>query len=160
MLDKYIGDAIMAVFGAPLPTPDHPQRAVEAGLAMLEANQRMRQEWKAAGLDQLKIGVGINTGMAIVGNIGSLERMDYTVIGGAVNLASRLESMSKTLASPLIIGENTVSRLEADFILQRKLVSLGHCEVRGIAKQVKVFGLATQTVPTKEEDCVEDEKTQ
>jgi adenylate cyclase len=160
MLDKYIGDAIMAVFGAPLPTPDHPQRAVEAGLAMLEANQRMCQEWEAAGLDQLKIGVGINTGMAIVGNIGSPERMDYTVIGGAVNLASRLESMSKTLGSPLVIGEATVSHLEADYLQQRQLVSLGHCEVRGIAKQVKVFGLAPQTVPTKEEDCVEDEKTQ
>jgi len=148
----------MAVFGAPLPTQDHPQRAVEAGLAMLEANQRLCQEWEAAGLDQLRIGVGINTGMAIVGNIGSPERMDYTVIGGAVNLASRLESMSKTLGSPLIIGEDTFSRLEVDYIQQRQLESLGYCEVRGIAKQVKVFGLVTQAVPTKEEDCIEEEK--
>lgn len=157
MLDKYIGDAIMAVFGAPLPTEDHPRQAVEAGLAMLEANRRLCREWEAAGLDQLKIGVGINTGAAIVGNIGSSERMDYTVIGGAVNLASRLESMTKTLGSSLVIGEATVSHLEADFLQQRQLVSLGHCEVRGIAQQVQVFGLAMEAKLTKEEDHVQDE---
>ncbi len=140
MLDKYIGDAVMAVFGAPLPTEDHPQQAIKAGLAMLEANCRLCDRWREAGLGELKIGVGINTGPAIVGNIGSPERMDYTVIGGAVNLASRLESMSKTLGSPIVVGEDTAAAVGADFLTENGLSFLENCEVRGIAKPVAVYG--------------------
>nr|WP_269456293.1 adenylate/guanylate cyclase domain-containing protein [Rhizobium quercicola] len=115
-IDKYIGDCIMAFWNAPLDVPDHAVRAVRAALAMLEAvdmlNGQLQAEAQDAGRDpppSLRIGIGINTGACIVGNMGSTRRFDYSVLGDSVNLASRLEGESKNYGVPLLIGETTAA---------------------------------------------------
>ena len=113
-IDKYIGDCIMAFWNAPLDVPDHGRRAVNAALAMLDAievlNAELLAEAEAAGRaapPSLKIGIGINTGECVVGNMGSARRFDYSVLGDSVNLASRLEGESKNYGVPLLIGAST-----------------------------------------------------
>ena len=95
LLDKYIGDAVMAFWGAPADTPDHAARCCEAALDMRAALERLNQGWHAAGLPQIEIRIGINSGDAIVGNFGSSRRFSYTAVGDDVNLASRLEQLNK-----------------------------------------------------------------
>ena len=94
-LDKFVGDAVMALFGAPLDDADHAEHAVQAALAMLRELDALNREWAAQGRPTLAIGVGVNTGEMVAGNIGSETIMSYTVIGDAVNLGSRLESLNK-----------------------------------------------------------------
>ncbi|HEV7589827.1 MAG TPA: adenylate/guanylate cyclase domain-containing protein [Longimicrobium sp.] len=112
-LDKFIGDAVMALWGAPLPAPDHARRAADCALAMMAELERMNARWDAAGASaDLRIGIGINTGEAVVGNIGSLKhKLEYTAIGDAVNLASRLESLNKDMGTTIIISEATRAAL-------------------------------------------------
>jgi len=105
-LDKYIGDAVMAVYGAPVPKPDHATRALATATAMHVALQRLGPALKARGVD-LHIGVGVNTGEMVVGNMGSRERFDYTVVGDAVNLASRLEGLTKVYGVFCVVGPQT-----------------------------------------------------
>jgi len=107
MVDKFIGDAVMAIFGAPVAHPDDPGRAVKAALDMKAALARLQEKWKAEGKCTFNIGVGINTGEAIVGNMGSHQAMGYTVIGDTVNLASRLEGKTKDLNAFLLVSETT-----------------------------------------------------
>jgi adenylate cyclase len=102
-VDKYIGDALMAVFGAPAPSQDHPDRALGAAVRMHQELGKLRISLDA----DLDIGVGINTGEAVAGNMGSAERFDYTVIGDAVNLASRLEGLTKKYGVFCIVGDDT-----------------------------------------------------
>ncbi len=94
-LDKFMGDAIMAVYGAPIDMPDHAERAVLAALEMSEKMKQLQAKWKTEGKREVNIGIGINTGEAVVGNIGSNERMEYTAIGDNVNLTQRLESVAE-----------------------------------------------------------------
>ncbi|HSU15744.1 adenylate/guanylate cyclase domain-containing protein [Longimicrobium sp.] len=106
-IDKFIGDAVMAFWGAPLPAADHARRAADCALEMIETLERLNRGWAADGRGAgLAIGIGINTGEAVVGMIGSLKhKLDYTAIGDAVNLASRLESLNKDMGTTIIISD-------------------------------------------------------
>jgi adenylate cyclase len=106
-LDKYIGDAVMAVWGAPLEMADHAQKACSAALAMIDALGPLNARWKTQGLPEIAIGIGINTGPMAVGNMGSEARFDYTVLGDAVNLAARLEALTKEYGVAILVGEHT-----------------------------------------------------
>jgi adenylate cyclase len=115
MLDKFIGDAIMAVFGLPLPHEDDEDRSIRAAIAMITELRRWNTERVAAGKRAIDIGVGLNTDNIVSGNIGSPRRMDYTVIGDGVNLASRLESACKEYGARILISENTFRRLKSTY---------------------------------------------
>src|SRR5207344_1166786 len=95
VIDKFIGDAIMALFGAPLPMADHAERAVRAALAAASVSEAIADGLRAAGKPTIETRIGIHTGAAVVGNMGSQQRFDYTAIGDTVNLASRLEGANK-----------------------------------------------------------------
>jgi adenylate cyclase len=118
MLDKFIGDAIMAVFGLPLPHDDDEDRAVRASIAMIQELRRWNVERVDAGKRPVDIGVGLNTDSIVSGNIGSPKRMDYTVIGDGVNLASRLESACKEYGARILISENTFGKLRGTYRLR------------------------------------------
>ncbi|HTL98660.1 MAG TPA: adenylate/guanylate cyclase domain-containing protein [Holophagaceae bacterium] len=129
-LDKYIGDAIMAFFGAPNPDPDHAQLAVEAAVAMQET-LRVLNEQRPEGFPELRMRIGINSGEAFAGDIGSEKRMDYTVMGSTVNLASRLES---SVAKPgmVVVGPSTASRIRG-----MALKSLPPASLKGIEHEIQ-----------------------
>ncbi len=116
-VDKFIGDAVMAIWNAPADLPDHPLKAVLAGLHMSREVDRIYNANIAAGRPGLRIKVAINTGPALVGNIGSRERMNYTVVGAAVNLAARLEDMPRIFDAATIMGEATARAIEDDFLV-------------------------------------------
>jgi adenylate cyclase len=141
-LDKFLGDGLMAVFGVPIPYPDHARRAVVTAIEMLERLEELNQDWKSRGEETMEIGIGINSGEVVVGNIGSPERMDYTVIGEEVNLASRLEGMNKKYNTRIIISERTARLLqESDLPEPWSLVELGEAKVRGLTEPVKIYTL-------------------
>ncbi|MHB1115253.1 CHASE2 domain-containing protein [Sideroxydans sp.] len=106
-IDKYMGDCIMAFWGAPLPDPDHAHHAVLAGMEMQRALNELQPQFKAKGWPEIHIGVGVNTGRVSVGNMGSEVRVAYTVMGDAVNLASRLEGITKEYGVLMLVGETT-----------------------------------------------------
>jgi adenylate cyclase len=136
IIDKYEGDAIMAEFGAPLPIPDHADKAVTAGLRMQRRLCELHQVWKRQGLPELTCRVGINTGSVIIGNMGSKQVFDYTVIGDAVNLASRLEGANRNYGTFLMISEFTFACLTPGRFKTRFLDKI---EVKGRSQHVKVF---------------------
>ena len=137
LLDKYIGDAVMAVFGAPLEQTDHPIRACRTALKMLERLRKMQEKWEAEGAPRLDIGIGINTGPMVVGNMGSERRFDYTVMGDSVNLASRLEGINKEYGTRVVISEFTYERVKNDFFCRE----LDAVRVKGKVRPVKIFEL-------------------
>jgi adenylate cyclase len=107
-VDDFIGDGILAVFGAPLDDPDHAAQAVRAAVAMQAALARLNERWQAQGLPTLRMGVGVHTGVVFAGNVGSSrERVKYTVIGDAVNAAARLEGLNKDLGTTMLLTEET-----------------------------------------------------
>lgn len=134
-LDKYIGDAIMAIYGAPLPQPDHPLRACLSAIEMMEALKILRERWRPRGLPELDIGIGINTGEMVVGNMGSERRFDYTVMGDNVNLASRLEGLNKQYGTHILVSESTASCLR-DKIPCREVDLV---RVKGKSKPVRIY---------------------
>ena len=129
-IDKYMGDCIMAFWNAPLDCPNHAEKAVIAAHNMRE---KMREMKLGFG-----IGIGINTGTAVVGNMGSEQRFDYSVLGDAVNLASRLEGQSKNLNTTIIIGEDTYKQVEN---LHKKMYKLSNITVKGKTNQVAVYSI-------------------
>jgi adenylate cyclase len=141
VVDKYIGDAIMAVFGAPVPKKDDALRAVRAAVRMRQALVRLNERLGKRGIASLRTGIGIHTGEVVAGNIGSERRMEYTVIGDPVNVASRLESCTKELGVNVLISEDTY-RLTQDAIVARAVKEL---TVKGRQQPVmayEVLGLA------------------
>jgi adenylate cyclase len=133
-LDKFVGDMVMGLFGAPLPDPSHADHAVAAALEMTAELARLNERWKAAGRPVLDIGIGINSGEMIAGNIGAESAMSYTVIGDAVNLGSRLESLNKEYGTRLLISEDTRSRLTIPVTTR----PIGNVTVKGKSKAVMV----------------------
>jgi adenylate cyclase len=137
-LDKYIGDAVMAFFGAPLPQPDHALVACCTALDMLASLDRLNAAWTAAGRPRLEIGIGISTGEVVVGFIGDYERrIEYTVIGDTVNLASRLEGLNKEKGTRILVSEFTRARA-GDKI---RTVPLGEVRVKGKERPVSIYAL-------------------
>ncbi len=137
LLDKYMGDAIMAVFGAPLDQPDHALRACRTALAMMEELHKLQEKWKAEGRPVFDIGVGLNSGDMVVGNMGSEMRFDYTVMGDMVNLGSRLEGTNKEYGTNIIISEFTYEKVK-DAMCCRELDGV---RVKGKLKPVKIYEL-------------------
>jgi len=136
-LDKFVGDMVMALFGAPLDDPRHADHAVEAALDMIAALGELNTQWKSEGRAELDIGIGINTGPMIAGNIGSEAIMSYTVIGDAVNLGSRLESLNKEYGTRIIISDATRERLSRPY----RLRPLGDVVVKGKTQPVAIYEL-------------------
>ncbi|RLA91087.1 MAG: adenylate/guanylate cyclase domain-containing protein [Deltaproteobacteria bacterium] len=135
IIDKYEGDAIMAFWGAPLSQPDHAARACLAALEQQRQLSKLRSEWQSRGLPQFSARMGINTGEVVVGNLGSNTRFDFTVIGDAVNLASRLEGANKSYDSGILISETTAVQAEG----QVELRELDLLAVKGRATPVRVY---------------------
>jgi len=146
-LDKFVGDMVMALFGAPVDDPQHAEHAVAAALEMTEELRRLNEQWKAAGrFADLDIGIGVNTGPMIAGNIGSEAIMSYTVIGDAVNLGSRLESLNKQYGTRIIISDATRERLNGAY----RLRPLGDVVVKGKSQPVAIFELLGRADTTTE----------
>ncbi|MDI6777474.1 MAG: CHASE2 domain-containing protein [Syntrophales bacterium] len=137
LLDKYMGDAIMAVFGAPLEQPDHPRRACRTALDMMEELKNLQKKWVDEGRPVLDIGIGINSGDMVVGNMGSKMRFDYTVMGDSVNLGSRLEGINKEYGTNIAISEYTYVAVK-DVMFCRELDSV---RVKGKKLPVKIYEL-------------------
>ena len=135
-LDKFIGDAVMAFFGAPLQQDDHADRAVLAGLMMQRLIGEWNEEREKANLPLVRVRVGINSGLAVVGNVGTEKRVDYTVLGTSVNIASRLES---GVAKPgqVVISQNTLDRVIGSFDTE----SLGEFALKGLQQKMPVFAV-------------------
>lgn len=142
-LDKYIGDAVMAFWGAPLADDRHAEHAVECGLAMLRAMDRVNRECDRRGWPRLSVGIGINTGPMRVGDMGSSLRRAYTVIGDAVNVAARLQELSKLHQHRIIVGERTVDavRKSAGAGSMIGFEPLGPAQLHGRQYQVEVFAV-------------------
>ena len=110
-IDKFIGDAVMAFWNAPLPVADHPYLAAKASLEVLQAMEQLRADWRARGLPALSMRIGLNTGPVLVGNVGHKDRLSYTALGDAVNVASRLESLNKHYGTRILVSEPTLDRI-------------------------------------------------
>lgn len=134
-IDKYIGDAIVGIFGAPLDQPDHAERACRAALRCQARLTELRPKWRAAGLPPAKMRIGLNSGVAVVGNMGSKRRFEYTMIGDTVNLAARLEGSNKAYGTYILVGERT-AELAHERVAMRQLDLL---QVKGKQHAVRVF---------------------
>jgi adenylate cyclase len=141
-LDKYMGDGIMALFGAPLTKPDDARRAVKTAIDMQRALADLNREWVARGQTPLEMGVGVNTGAVTAGNIGSTKRMDYTVIGDAVNLASRL--CSNAAGGQILISRSTFQELDGSFHAKE----LGPIRLKGKEAAVEIYEVSwAESIP-------------
>ena len=136
-LDKYIGDAIMAFWGAPIDMPDHAARACEVALKMQAALVALNRAWERDGRAPIAVGIGLNTGPMAVGNMGSAARFEYTVLGDQVNLASRLESLTKEYGVGILVGESTARAAGGGFQLRE----IDLVRVKGRAGAAPVFEL-------------------
>jgi adenylate cyclase len=140
-LDKYIGDAQMAFWNAPLDDADHAQNAVRTALQMMESLDEFNREIVAEGIPPFGMGLGINTGTVVVGNMGSDQRFDYTCLGDSVNLASRLEGQSKPYGVRIILGPRTAELVRDAY----SVAELDCIAVKGKTEGVRIYTLATET---------------
>jgi adenylate cyclase len=145
-LDKYIGDAQMAFWNAPLDDADHARNAVRTALQMMESLDEFNREIVAEGIPPFGMGLGINTGTVVVGNMGSDQRFDYTCLGDSVNLASRLEGQSKPYGVRIILGPRTAELVRDSY----PVAELDCIAVKGKTEGVRIYTLATETDQHKE----------
>ncbi|RME73599.1 MAG: FHA domain-containing protein [Planctomycetota bacterium] len=145
IVDKFIGDAIMAVFGAPAPRPDDARRAVRAALAMLAEIERFNEEQRRRGGVRIEVGIGIHTGSVIAGNMGSDKKMEYTVIGDTVNAACRIEALTKDLGYPLLVSRACLTEAGPEHF---RTLAFPPVHVKGKAQPILVHAvLATADEP-------------
>jgi adenylate cyclase len=137
-LDKFIGDAVMAFWGAPFEEPGHAAKACRATLEMMEYVRKMQEKWEAEGKPRLDIGIGLNTGLASVGEMGSTRRKAYTALGDAVNLSSRLEGLNKDYGTHILVNETTYAAAKGDGFLFRELDLI---RVKGKLQPVTIYEL-------------------
>lgn len=136
-LDKYVGDEIMAFWGAPIPQDNHALRACKAAVEMMDKLHELNKKWIEIGKPELDIGIGLNTGDMVVGNMGSSSRMDYTLMGDNVNLGARLEGTNKVYRTNIIISENTYEQVKENIIARE----LDLIRVKGKELPVKIYEL-------------------
>jgi class 3 adenylate cyclase len=153
MLDKYIGDGLMAVFGAPIVHQDHALRAVRAAFRMRDELATLNEELKARGQAPVAIGIGLHTGECVVGNIGTEQRMDYTAIGDTVNTSSRIEGLTKEHGVDILVSAETYEEVRA-FVLARRIPD---ARIRGRAAAVDLYALEKLRFDGPE---AEDERTE
>jgi adenylate cyclase len=135
-LDKFIGDGMMVIFGAPEDDAYQEEHALRTALEMQRELRQLSSKWESEGIC-IRVGIGINSGPAVVGNIGSTKRMEYTAIGDTVNLASRLESATKDLGVPILISEYTYNAVRGSFQMR----PMGPVTVRGRSEAVMTYAL-------------------
>jgi adenylate cyclase len=135
VINKFIGDAVMAIFGEPIQDINHPKNAVKCAYEMLKKVEYLREKWLSEGKPKIEIGVGINTGEAFIGNIGTETRMEYTVIGDTVNLASRIEGYNKVYKTNLLVSSSTYNYISdiAD------VIKIKEVQIRGKSKKMDIY---------------------
>jgi len=150
-LDKFVGDEIMALFGAPVYFENHAEKACETACDMITSLRELQKRWSAQNEDYFQIGIGINTGTMIVGNLGALQRFDYTVIGDEVNLGARLEGANKQYATSIIISESTYKQVRK----RAQARELDLVRVKGKNRPVKIYELrGMEKLAAIEEDLI------
>jgi len=139
IVDKFVGDEIMALYGTPIPYPDHALQACKTALEMREVLTRLQQRWRAEGREDFEIGIGINTGSAVVGNLGSEQIFDYTAIGDTINLGARIENLNKEYVTPnkIIISESTYEIVKE--CIEANLIA--DVKVKGKEQSIKIYEL-------------------
>ncbi len=146
MVDKYIGDAIVAIWGAPLDDKDHARHGVLAALRMKRTLKTLQQKWQQQGLPAVDIGIGINTGLTSIGNFGSESRFEYTVLGDTVNIASRLEGLNKIYGTSIIISRFTRDVLNGAFFCRK----IDTVQVKGKSVSIEIFEPLVEGLPDPE----------
>jgi len=136
-VDKYIGDAIMALYNVPFDQPDHAAQAVRTAFAFQERLRPLAERFREKHGFEIRCGVGINTGEALVGTIGSQQRLEYTAIGDTINLGARLESLTKDFKVPIVISESTHQAVRGKFLTR----VIGEVTVKGKEKPVRIYGV-------------------
>jgi adenylate cyclase len=136
-LDKYVGDAVMALWGAPIELPNGALHAARAALQMQKTADEIAEKWKSEARPDLVVRMGLNTDFMVVGNVGGTNRFDYTVIGDSVNLGSRLEGANKTYGTRIMLSERTQELIQEEFICRE----LDYLIVKGKTKPIRVFEL-------------------
>ncbi|MEZ5865945.1 MAG: adenylate/guanylate cyclase domain-containing protein [Geminicoccaceae bacterium] len=144
-IDKYIGDAVMAFWNAPLDTTDHAARACAAALAVVEAVRDETASWTTDGMAPVRTRIGIHSGPAIVGNVGSSDRMNYTALGATVNLASRLEQLNRELGTEILASADVVERVRGRFVFEHA----GSTTLKGFAEPIHIFALIARSEPAE-----------
>jgi adenylate cyclase len=141
-VDKFIGDAVMVFWNAPNPQPDHVERACRAALTGKAASDKLNAQFEAEGLKPFFTRFGIHVGEAVVGNLGSTERMNYTALGNTVNLASRLEGLNKQFGTTILVSEDVYARVQQRF----RFKAVGSVTAKGMTRETRVFELAGAAV--------------
>jgi len=151
-IDKYMGDCIMAFWNAPIDQENHRERAIESAFNMQTALRELNEELGKFDQDEMAIGIGINTGECIVGNMGSEQRFDYTVLGDAVNLASRLEGQSNNYGFPMILGQSSVEGISSNRVIELDLIS-----VKGKKEPERIYTVLGEDIEIEDEKVFFDE---
>jgi adenylate cyclase len=152
-LDKFVGDEIMAVYGAPYYFDNHAERACVTALDMVAELRHLQKRWSQKQMEYFHIGIGINTGKVIVGNLGSIQLFDYTVIGDEVNLGARLEGANKHYSTTIIISEKTYQEVQGKAIVRE----LDQVRVKGKKKPVRIYELrGMHSLPSIEKELLVD----